>query len=49
MLNFVSVASSCPAQASPADPKTFPFIVLGNKVDIGGGSTRVVSTRSSML
>ncbi|KAF3549378.1 hypothetical protein DY000_02002953 [Brassica cretica] len=29
--------------ASPADPKTFPFIVLGNKVDIGGGSTRVVS------
>nr|VDC91323.1 unnamed protein product [Brassica oleracea] len=27
----------------PADPKTFPFIVLGNKVDIGGGSTRVVS------
>ncbi|KAL0711857.1 hypothetical protein Bca4012_018835 [Brassica carinata] len=30
-------------QASPADPKTFPFIVLGNKVDIGGGSTRVVS------
>ncbi|KAL0846775.1 hypothetical protein Bca101_020021 [Brassica carinata] len=30
-------------QASPSDPKTFPFIVLGNKVDIDGGRSRVVS------
>lgn len=30
-------------QASPRDPKAFPFILLGNKVDIDGGNTRVVS------
>ena len=29
-------------QASPTDPKTFPFILLGNKVDIDGGNSRVV-------
>lgn len=30
-------------QASPRDPKAFPFILLGNKVDIDGGNSRVVS------
>lgn len=30
-------------QASPSDPKTFPFILLGNKIDVDGGKSRVVS------
>ncbi|XP_031119611.1 ras-related protein Rab7-like [Ipomoea triloba] len=30
-------------QANPSNPKTFPFILLGNKIDIDGGSSRVVS------
>ncbi|XP_019089943.1 PREDICTED: ras-related protein RABG3a-like isoform X2 [Camelina sativa] len=34
-------------QASPSDPKTFPFIVLGNKVDVDGGSSRVVSVKKA--
>lgn len=29
-------------QANPPDPKTFPFILLGNKIDIDGGNSRVV-------
>ncbi|KAK9071288.1 hypothetical protein SSX86_009856 [Deinandra increscens subsp. villosa] len=29
-------------QASPADPENFPFVVLGNKIDIDGGNSRVV-------
>lgn len=33
-------------QANPADPRTFPFILLGNKIDIDGGNSRVVSTCS---
>ncbi|PPD87475.1 hypothetical protein GOBAR_DD15586 [Gossypium barbadense] len=28
-------------QANPADPRTFPFILLGNKIDIDGGNSRV--------
>ncbi|KAJ0960006.1 hypothetical protein J5N97_001583 [Dioscorea zingiberensis] len=35
-------------QASPTDPKTFPFILLGNKVDIDGGNSRVVSAKKAM-
>jgi len=31
-------------QASPSDPKTFPFILLGNKIDVDGGKSRVVSS-----
>ncbi|XP_048596843.1 ras-related protein RABG3a isoform X1 [Brassica napus] len=38
---------SRPAQANPSDPKTFPFIVLGNKVDIDGGRSRVVSEKKA--
>uniref|UniRef100_A0A1D1Z3Y9 Ras-related protein Rab7 n=1 Tax=Anthurium amnicola TaxID=1678845 RepID=A0A1D1Z3Y9_9ARAE len=34
-------------QASPSDPKTFPFILLGNKVDIDGGNSRVVSEKKA--
>lgn len=30
-------------QASPSDPENFPFVVLGNKVDVDGGNSRVVS------
>jgi len=29
-------------QASPSDPDTFPFVVLGNKVDVEGGRSRQV-------
>lgn len=29
-------------QANPHEPKTFPFILLGNKIDIDGGNSRVV-------
>ncbi|KAK4538728.1 hypothetical protein CDCA_CDCA20G4753 [Cyanidium caldarium] len=29
-------------QAAPRDPATFPFVVLGNKVDAAGGSARAV-------
>lgn len=29
-------------QASPSDPKNFPFILLGNKIDIDGGNSRSV-------
>ncbi|XAR53341.1 hypothetical protein NMG60_11021868 [Bertholletia excelsa] len=34
-------------QASPADPENFPFVVLGNKVDIDGGNSRVVSEKKA--
>ncbi|XP_073142824.1 ras-related protein Rab7 [Henckelia pumila] len=32
-------------QANPANPRTFPFILLGNKIDIDGGNSRVVSEK----
>ncbi|PWA50657.1 ras-related protein [Artemisia annua] len=32
-------------QASPSDPDNFPFVVLGNKVDVDGGNGRVVSKK----
>ncbi|XP_022721431.1 ras-related protein Rab7-like isoform X2 [Durio zibethinus] len=32
-------------QASPSDPENFPFVVLGNKVDVDGGNSRVVSEK----
>ncbi|KAF8377216.1 hypothetical protein HHK36_030590 [Tetracentron sinense] len=35
------------AAASPSDPKMFPFILLGNKVDIDGGNSRVVSEKKA--
>jgi Ras-related protein Rab-7A len=34
-------------QASPSDPDTFPFVVLGNKVDLDGGAARVVSEKKA--
>ena len=39
-------------QASPRDPENFPFVVIGNKIDLenrqvgGGGEGRVVLLRS---
>ncbi|KAF2291070.1 hypothetical protein GH714_019572 [Hevea brasiliensis] len=33
--------------ANPPDPKTFPFILLGNKIDIDGGNSRVVSEKKA--
>ncbi|PNY03552.1 ras-related protein RAB7-like, partial [Trifolium pratense] len=34
-------------QANPSDARTFPFILLGNKIDIDGGSSRVVSEKKA--
>ncbi|KAK4753959.1 hypothetical protein SAY87_002063 [Trapa incisa] len=33
--------------ASPSDPENFPFVVLGNKIDIDGGNGRVVSEKKA--
>ncbi|CAI0396303.1 unnamed protein product [Linum tenue] len=33
--------------ANPADPKSFPFILLGNKIDVDGGNSRVVSEKKA--
>ncbi|KAL6504194.1 hypothetical protein OROGR_026117 [Orobanche gracilis] len=34
-------------KANPPDAKTFPFILLGNKMDIDGGNSRVVSEKKA--
>ncbi|PPS06747.1 hypothetical protein GOBAR_AA13897 [Gossypium barbadense] len=34
-------------QANPTDPRTFPFMLLGNKIDIDGGNSRVVSEKKA--
>ncbi|KAF0924295.1 hypothetical protein E2562_009995 [Oryza meyeriana var. granulata] len=34
-------------QASPSDPKHFPFILLGNKIDIDAGSRRAISEKKA--
>ena len=34
-------------QASPSDPDNFPFVVLGNKVDVDGGASRTVSEKKA--
>ncbi|KAI5400050.1 hypothetical protein KIW84_065116 [Lathyrus oleraceus] len=34
-------------QANPSDSRTFPFILLGNKIDIDGGNSRVVSEKKA--
>ncbi|KAJ8773488.1 hypothetical protein K2173_004318 [Erythroxylum novogranatense] len=31
--------------ACPFDPENFPFVVLGNKIDVDGGNSRVVSEK----
>lgn len=34
-------------QASPPDPENFPFVVLGNKVDVEGGRARQVGEKKA--
>nr|PNR45125.1 hypothetical protein PHYPA_014896 [Physcomitrium patens] len=34
-------------QAAPSDQEYFPFVVLGNKVDVDGGNSRVVSEKKA--
>ena len=34
--------SALPMQAGPSDPESFPFVVLGNKVDMDEGKNRQV-------
>ncbi|WCJ31751.1 hypothetical protein M5689_013212 [Euphorbia peplus] len=34
-------------QADPVEPDAFPFILIGNKVDVDGGSSRVVSEKKA--
>mmetsp|Transcript_62 Transcript_62/g.102 ORF Transcript_62/g.102 Transcript_62/m.102 type:complete len:210 (+) Transcript_62:56-685(+) len=34
-------------QAGPQDPDNFPFMVLGNKIDVDGGNSRVVSKKKA--
>lgn len=34
-------------QASPSDPENFPFVVIGNKIDVDGGNSRVVSEKKA--
>jgi hypothetical protein len=41
--------SNLTCQASPSDPDNFPFVLLGNKVDIDGGNSRVVIIRTFFL
>jgi hypothetical protein len=36
-----------PLQASPSDPDNFPFVALGNKVDVEGGKSRQVSEKKA--
>ncbi|KAK8942203.1 hypothetical protein KSP40_PGU002419 [Platanthera guangdongensis] len=41
---------ACPLivfQASPSNPGIFPFILLGNKIDVDGGNSRVVSEKKA--
>ncbi|KAG2270425.1 hypothetical protein Bca52824_064980 [Brassica carinata] len=34
-------------QASPSDPENFPFVVIGNKIDVDGGNSRVLSEKKA--
>lgn len=43
---FLTISFYC-FQANPPDSSTFPFILLGNKIDIDGGNSRVVSFKHS--
>lgn len=41
-LNVELVSTFIVFQANPPNPRTFPFILLGNKIDVDGGNSRVV-------
>ncbi|KAK8493233.1 hypothetical protein V6N12_033941 [Hibiscus sabdariffa] len=45
MLIWFPIFISC--QANPTDPRTFPFILLGNKIDLDGGNSRAVSEKKA--
>ncbi|KAF2323405.1 hypothetical protein GH714_035321 [Hevea brasiliensis] len=34
-------------QASPSDPENFPFVVLGNKIDVDDGNSRMISEKKA--
>lgn len=34
-------------QVDPSNPETFPFVLIGNKVDVDGGNSRVVSEKTA--
>ncbi|KAK4485983.1 hypothetical protein RD792_008637 [Penstemon davidsonii] len=34
-------------QVDPANPETFPFVLIGNKVDVDGGNSRAVSEKTA--
>ncbi|KAE9466160.1 hypothetical protein C3L33_01939, partial [Rhododendron williamsianum] len=34
-------------QADPTEPDTFPFVLVGNKVDVDGGNNRMVSEKTA--
>ncbi|CAI9766987.1 unnamed protein product [Fraxinus pennsylvanica] len=34
-------------QVHPANPENFPFVLIGNKVDVDGGNSRVVSEKTA--
>ncbi|KAE8666605.1 Ras-related protein Rab7 [Hibiscus syriacus] len=48
-LSLIGMASefSKGLQANPTDPRTFPFALLGNKIDVDGGNSRVVSEKKA--
>ncbi|CAF1860460.1 unnamed protein product [Brassica oleracea var. botrytis] len=35
-------------QANPVEPEKFPFVLIGNKTDVDGGNTRVVSDKRAV-
>ena len=41
-LTIDKALTRCHLQASPSDPENFPFVLIGNKVDVDGGNSRVV-------
>ncbi|KAI8017648.1 hypothetical protein LOK49_LG04G01611 [Camellia lanceoleosa] len=34
-------------QVDPTDPDTFPFVLIGNKIDVDGGNSRVVCEKTA--
>ncbi|GFS44438.1 RAB GTPase homolog G3D [Actinidia rufa] len=34
-------------RASPSEPENFPFVVVGNKIDVDGSNSRVVSEKKA--
>ncbi|CAH8337207.1 unnamed protein product [Eruca vesicaria subsp. sativa] len=34
-------------QATPSDPDNFPFVVIGNEINVDGGNSRVVSEKKA--